>query len=416
MTEVKLPPIGEGIAEGEIIKWLVQPGDTVAAEQTLVEVLTDKASVEIPSPVAGVVEALMAKEGDLVPVGHTIVKLGTGAAPVAEAPATVAANGHEPATALPVDAPRPTVLEAISQTILATPSIRQFAREQGIDLNQVPGSGPYGRITREDVAQAQPQSVDAPVPAVVSTSPSPGLGVTPAVAAIASEERIPLRGIRRKIAQQMVKAKFTAPDFFYADEADMTDLVAYRSEVAPLMKAQGVKLTYLAFLVKAVVSALKAYPEMNASLDDEAQEIVIKRDYHIGIATAAEHGLVVPVIKHADRLGLRAIAQEIERLSTAVREGKATPQELSGGTFTITNIGAIGGLVCAPIINHPEVGILGFNKIYQKPVVYQGEIVPRWVTTLSLSCDHRVVDGAEGARFVSHILQLLQNPKLLLLE
>jgi pyruvate dehydrogenase E2 component (dihydrolipoamide acetyltransferase) len=240
--------------------------------------------------------------------------------------------------------------------------------------------------------------------------------VTAAIPTGATEERIPLRGIRRKIAQQMVKAKFTAPDFFYADEADMTDLVAYRSEVAPLMKAQGVKLTYLAFLVKAVVSALKAYPEMNASLDDDAQEIVIKRDYHIGIATAAEHGLVVPVIKHADHLGLRAIAQEIERLSTAVREGKATPQELSGGTFTITNIGAIGGLVCAPIINHPEVGILGFNKIYQKPVVYQGEIVPRWVTTLSLSCDHRVVDGAEGARFVSHILQLLQNPKLLLLE
>jgi pyruvate dehydrogenase E2 component (dihydrolipoamide acetyltransferase) len=301
------------------------------------------------------------------------------------------------------------VLEAISQTILATPSIRQFAREQGIHLNQVAGSGPYGRITREDVATVgERHAVPLPTP----TPPT----VAAAVPTTAAEERIPLRGIRRKIAQQMVKAKFTAPDFFYADEADVTDLVAYRSEVAPLMKAQGVKLTYLAFLVKAVVSALKAYPEMNASLDDEAQEIVLKREYHVGIATAAEHGLVVPVIKHADRLGLRAIAQEIERLSTAVREGKATPQELSGGTFTITNIGVIGGLVCAPIINHPEVGILGFNKIYQKPVVYQGEIVPRWVTTLSLSCDHRVVDGAEGARFVSHILQLLQNPKLLVLE
>lgn len=410
MTEVKLPPIGEGIAEGEIIKWHVQPGDTVTAEQTLVEVLTDKASVEIPSPAAGVVEALMAKEGDLVPVGHTIVKLGTGAASAVEAPA--AANGHEPAVALPVDAPRPTVLEAISQTILATPSIRQFAREQGIDLNQVAGSGPYGRITREDVATVGAVGAQHSVP-LPSPTPPPAMAAAPTGAA---EERIPLRGIRRKIAQQMVKAKFTAPDFFYADEADVTDLVAYRSEVAPLMKAQGVKLTYLAFLVKAVVSALKAYPEMNASLDDDAQEIVLKREYHVGIATAAEHGLVVPVIKHADRLGLRAIAQEIERLSTAVREGKATPQELSGGTFTITNIGAIGGLVCAPIINHPEVGILGFNKIYQKPVVYQGEIVPRWVTTLSLSCDHRVVDGAEGARFVSHILQLLQNPKLLVLE
>lgn len=233
---------------------------------------------------------------------------------------------------------------------------------------------------------------------------------------MAREERIPLRGIRRKIAEQMVRSKYTAPDFLYADEADFNELVAWRKELSELVKPQGVKLTYLPFLIKALISALKAYPTLNASLDEATQELVLKKFYHMGIAAASPQGLLVPVIQHADQLSILDLAREIERLSGAVREGKAKPDELKGSTFTITNIGVIGGLISAPIINYPEVAILGFNKIYQKPVVWQGEIVARWVCTLSLSVDHRVVDGADAAYFLRHMIQLLENPKRLLLE
>lgn len=406
MLEVHLPPLGEGIAEGEIIEWRVKPGDSIAQDQILLEVLTDKASVEIPSPQDGVVAELLFSAGDLVPVGSVIARL-------------QASNSvQSPDVTAPVSMPHPSspasASTASTTDIMATPAVRQRARELGVDLSQIQGSGAFGRITLEDLKQpslqpSTPPSVKVPSPDSLPVSPSTS-------AKKDAEERILLRGIRRKIAEQMVRAKFTAPDFLYADEIDLTELVAFRQEMAPLLKQEGIKLTYLPFVLKAVVSALKAHPSLNATLEEKTQELVLKKYYHVGVATASPQGLLVPVIRHADQLGIRALAQEIERLSSAVREARIQPEELRGSTFTITNIGAIGGLISAPIINYPEVAILAFNKIYQKPVVWQGEIVPRWVCTFSLSVDHRVVDGAEAAYFLRHIQQLLENPKRLLLE
>lgn len=422
MIEVKLPSIGEGIAEGEIVKWNVQPGDRLEVGQALVDVLTDKALVEIPSPSAGIVEKLLFSEGELAPVGQAIVHIGDGASvdqqPV---PGIVDAQPVPEQSAQPdsqqtqqTQSSQPTQSEvsASSADVMATPSVRRYALQQGVNLGQVKGSGPYGRIQIADVDHARSQ-------ASVQPSAQPAVASRPAVQSVLTEdvieERIPLRGIRRKIAEQMVKAKFTAPDFLYADEADFTELVEFRKKLVPELKAEGIKLTYLPFLVKAVVSGLKAHPTLNASLDDERQEVVLKKQYHIGIATASPNGLYVPVIRHADRLSILEIAAEIERLSAAVRENRIKSDEMRGGTFTITNIGAIGGLLSAPIINHPEVAILGFNKIYQKPMVYQDEIAIRWACTLSLSFDHRVVDGADGAYFTNHLIKLLQNPGRMLL-
>jgi pyruvate dehydrogenase E2 component (dihydrolipoamide acetyltransferase) len=406
MIEVRLPPIGEGIAEGEIVKWIVQKGQKIEAEQPLLEVLTDKAAVEIPAPQSGVVAELLFQEGDLVPVGSVVARLIQDeevARPTSAAPAAAAAPNDAATSATPPDA------------AMATPAVRQKAREKGVALSQVKGTGPFGRILMEDLNLPV---AGLPAAAAVSVA-QPAQSVTPeirTVSPVAQEERIPLRGIRRKIAEQMVRSKYTAPDFLYADEADFNELVAWRKELSELVKPQGVKLTYLPFLIKALISALKAYPTLNASLDEATQELVLKKFYHMGIAAASPQGLLVPVIQHADQLSILDLAREIERLSGAVREGKAKPDELKGSTFTITNIGVIGGLISAPIINYPEVAILGFNKIYQKPVVWQGEIVARWVCTLSLSVDHRVVDGADAAYFLRHMIQLLENPKRLLLE
>ena len=419
MIDVKLPDIGEGIAEGEIVKWSVQAGDHVAVDAPLLEVLTDKASVEIPAPSAGVVKELLFEEGDLVPVGGVIARLDSAeqsSAPVSEAPDTTTASVSPASAATSQENPgHPT-------DILATPSVRRLALEKGIDLTQVQGSGPYGRIPREDVEKASPAQATsaAPAPGTSTAAPASNKSAAQAAAstpaATANEERIPLRGIRRKIADQMVKAKFTAPDFFYGDEADLTELVNFRKSMAAELKAEGIKLTYLPFIIKAVISGLKAYPTLNASLDDEAQEIVLKKDYHIGFATDSPNGLFVPVIHHADRLSIIELSQEIQRLAESVRDGKASSAEMRGGTFTITNIGAIGGTMCSPIINHPEVGIMGVNKIYQKPMVHEGEIAIRWACNISLSFDHRVVDGADGARFCNHVIQHLQHPHRLLLS
>jgi pyruvate dehydrogenase E2 component (dihydrolipoamide acetyltransferase) len=403
MIEVRLPPIGEGIAEGEIVKWLVQKGQSVTAEEPILEVLTDKAAVEIPASEAGIISELLFEEGDLVPVGSVVARL-NGAAVAIQTISESASSSLEPPVV------QTDVLSLSPQdAVMATPAVRQKAREKGIDLHAIRGTGAYGRVLLADLELAIP-SPQQPSPAVPV---SPTSVVLPSEAA---EERIPLRGIRRKIAEQMVRSKYTAPDFLYADEADFTDLVAYRKELSEILKPQGVKLTYLPFLIKAVVSALKAHPSLNASLEEATQELILKKYYHMGVATASPQGLMVPVIANADRLSITELAREIARLSGAVREGRAKADELRGSTFTITNIGTIGGLISAPIINYPEVAILGFNKIYQKPVVWQGEIAIRWVCTLSLSVDHRVVDGAEAAYFLRHILQLLENPKRLLLD
>jgi len=422
MIEVRLPPIGEGIAEGEIVKWIVQKGQQIEAEQPLLEVLTDKAAVEIPSPQRGVVAELLFQEGDLVPVGSVVARLSLGqdrAALSSAASSSAVSSPSSASVSQPETIPVAQSVDSasLSDVAMATPAVRQKAREKGLNLHQIKGSGPFGRILMEDVDTATSSaSLSAAVIQPVSVSAQSAVPPTPATSPVAQEERIPLRGIRRKIAEQMVRSKYTAPDFLYADEADFNELVAWRKELSELVKPQGVKLTYLPFLIKAVVSALKAYPTLNASLDEDTQELVLKKVYHMGIATASPQGLLVPVLRDADQMSILDLAREIARLSESVRESKAKAEELKGSTFTITNIGVIGGLISAPIINYPEVAIMGFNKIYQKPVVWQGEIVARWVCTLSLSVDHRVVDGAVAAYFLRHIIQLLENPKRLLLE
>ncbi|MEZ0375203.1 MAG: dihydrolipoamide acetyltransferase family protein [Candidatus Sericytochromatia bacterium] len=421
MIEVKLPSIGEGIAEGEIVKWNVKPGDRIQAEAALVEILTDKASIEIPAPSAGVVEKLLYSEGELVPVGQVIAHLRESGEAAAEAIAAVPAQVDAqpvpeklvPAQNSEAAGPETGLNEtgANDNEVMATPSVRRYAREQGVNLGSVKGTGPYGRILVEDVNQAKAAGPE-PMPELAPSVPVPGSQAPTTVA----DERIPLRGIRRKIAEQMVKAKFTAPDFFYADEADLTELVQLRQELAPELKADGIRLTYLPFVVKAVVSGLKKHPTLNASLDDERQEIVLKKQYHIGIATSSPNGLYVPVIRDADQKSILELAVEIERLATAVRDGSVKAEDMRGGTFTITNIGTIGGLVSAPILNYPQVGILAVNKIYQKPMVHQGEIAIRWACTLSICFDHRVVDGADGAYFTNHVIKLLQQPSRLLVS
>lgn len=403
--EVKLPDIGEGIAEGEVVQWLVKEGETVQLEQTLVEILTDKAAVEIPSPQQGTLEKILVTEGDLVPVGSVIALLETSSGSSAVKPA----SGVQPEVEQ-TDSSRSSVLsiEKADGNILAAPSTRRLARQNDVNLQEVKGSGAYGRILRQDLDNYLEQKKT-----IVES--------TPAIAQISSptrqsDERIPLRGIRRRISEHMTRSKQTIPEFMFADEADLTELVEFRQSVKDSLKAEGIKLTYLAFFVKAVVAALKKYPSLNASLDEEKQEIILKKDYNIGIAASTERGLMVPVIHHADQLSLVEIAKKIEELSQAARQGKIKPEHLKNGTFTISNVGKLGGIMAIPIINHPEVAILGMNKIQEKPVAYQGEIAIRWMTTLSLTFDHRVIDGMDGALFTRHIIERLENPKLLLLE
>jgi pyruvate dehydrogenase E2 component (dihydrolipoamide acetyltransferase) len=441
--EFRLPDIGEGIHEGEIVKWLVKEGDIVREDQPMVEVMTDKATVEIPAPRAGKILKLNAKEGETVKVGSVLVIIeelgeakpesqktppsapprhGEGSSPFplreggqgvrSEATATTVAAPPPPSPATPTAAP--------AQRVLATPATRKLARELGVDISQIRGTGPGGRVTDEDVRrfaaartapQPPPTPSPAPTPPPAAPSFAPGAVVTDR-----REERIPLRGIRKRIAEHMHQSKTTAAHFTYVDEVDMTELIQLREQMRPLAEQKGVKLTYLPFIVKASVAALKEMPILNASIDEAKGEIVIKKYYNIGIATATDEGLIVPVIKDADRKSLVEIAMEIERLAKAAREGKVALSDLQGGTFTITSLGALGGLFATPIINYPEVAILGIHEIKKRPVVKDDQIVIRDIMYVSLSFDHRLVDGDVGARFCKKIISYLENPKLLFLE
>jgi len=424
--EFKLPDIGEGIHEGEIVKWLVKEGDFVREDQPMVEVMTDKATVEIPAPRAGKILKLHAQEGEVVKVGVvlvTIEEVGEAKPEPKREPVTVAAPQPKPepepvatAAATAVTAPPPTAAPA--QRVLATPATRKLARELGVDISQIQGTGPGGRVTDEDVrrfaaARTAPQPTPPPTPAPKPTAPA---FAPSAVVTDRREERIPLRGIRKRIAEHMHQSKNTAAHFTYVDEVDMTELIQLREQMKPLAEQKGVKLTYLPFIVKASVAALKEMPMLNASLDEATGEIVIKKYYNIGIATATDDGLIVPVIKDADRKSIVEIASEIERLAKAAREGKIALQDLQGGTFTITSLGALGGLFATPIINYPEVAILGIHEIKRRPVVRDDQIVIRDIMYVSLSFDHRLIDGDVGARFCKKIIGYLENPKLLFLE
>jgi pyruvate dehydrogenase E2 component (dihydrolipoamide acetyltransferase) len=393
------------------VKWLVKEGEEVKENQPLVEIMTDKVNVEIPSPRKGTVQKCMAKEGETVKVGQVLIIIAE-AEPTGASPTAPTAKPTPPAPAKMLTAPpkpqetsrAPPQAALQARETLATPATRKLARDSGVDLSLVQGTGRGGRITDEDVERFKQLGRGAAAVAVTVTGPR---GV---------EERIPLRGIRRKVAEHMVKSKSTAAQVTHVDEVDMTEVVQLREKAKASAEKRGVKLTYLPFIIKALIPALKQYPYLNATLDDEKNEIVLKKYYNIGMATDTEQGLVVPVIKDAEHKSITQLAAEIAVLSEKARAGQLALNEIQGSTFTITNVGGIGGVFATPIINYPEVAILGIHKITKRPVVKDNQIAVRDMTYISLSFDHRVLDGAMAAHFVNAIKQYLEDPKLLLVE
>jgi len=449
--EILMPELAESVVEGEILKWLVEEGDYLKKDQPFVEVMTDKVTVELPSPYEGVLLKKLAKEGEVVKVHAPIALLaepGEAVEGVKEAPPVQAVEERsivepglppkEEREDLALFKPDPTQVAvknpflagekpkegARPERVLAVPAARKLARELGIPIEEVPGSGPMGRVRVEDVRAYAASRKAPPAPAEATRepeAPAPGFPPPPRYAPPkgyeALEERVPLRGIRRSIAQGLWQSHLYTVRTLNVDEADLTELVHLRERLKPEAEAQGVRLTYLPFIVKAVVRALKKFPMLNTSLDEERQEIVYKRYYHIGLAVATERGLIVPVLKDADRKSVLELAKEIAELSQKAREGRLAPEEVSGSTFTITNIGSVGATLSFPIIHLPDAAILGVHSIRKRPwVMPDGSIQARDIMFLSLSFDHRLVDGAEAAMFTREVIRLLESPDRLLLE
>jgi pyruvate dehydrogenase E2 component (dihydrolipoamide acetyltransferase)/2-oxoisovalerate dehydrogenase E2 component (dihydrolipoyl transacylase) len=404
--DFKLPELGEGVYEAELVAWLVETGQTVKRGESLMEVLTDKATMEVPSPFAGTITGVQAQPGQRLKVGQVVLSFqptGETAPDAFNQPAKVPTIATvQPALGNRKNGPaRTTVVN--TATVKAAPSVRYLARKLGIDLHHVGGSGPEGRILIEDLTSHVQPARGAKTQAEKQDYGRP-------------RTRIKLQGLRRKIAERMVQSMQTIPHYGYVEECDVTDLVKLRESLKETYAQSGVKLTYLAFAVKAVAWALKDVPLVNASLDENAGEIVLHDHYHIGVAVATSGGLIVPVVHDADKKDLGQIARDIERLSAEARAGKAKLDDLRGGTFTITSIGNIGGLFSTPVINPPEVGILGMGRIVKRPVFdAAGAVKPAEMLYLSFSFDHRVLDGAVGAAFGNAIVRRLQNPCLLLL-
>jgi pyruvate/2-oxoglutarate dehydrogenase complex dihydrolipoamide acyltransferase (E2) component len=401
--EFHLPELGEGVYEAEMSRWLVKEGDTVKPGQGLLEALTDKATMEVPAPFAGTIESFLVKEGQKLKVGDVVLTYqelaGAEKRTAAAAPPAVASAAAKASTR-PVSGPGNGLITAVK----AAPSVRFLARKLGVDITQVKGSGPGGRILVEDVTgllqNARPSQ--PPVPPVNYGTPG---------------TRVKLQGLRRRIAEHMVASKRTIPHYTYVDEIDVSELVTIRESLRAANTPPGIKITYLPFLVKAVVHALKEVPLVNASLDDAAGEIVLHDHYHVGIAVATAPGLLVPVLHDADRLSVIKLAVEIERLTGEARAGKSKHADLTGGTFTVTSIGNIGGLFATPIIYHPQVAILGVGKIVRRPVFNNhGQVRAADMVFLSFSFDHRVVDGAVGTAFGNAVSRRLKNPAALLVE
>jgi pyruvate dehydrogenase E2 component (dihydrolipoamide acetyltransferase) len=535
--EFELPDVGEGIAEGELVRWLVSVGDAVTEDQPLAEVETDKAMVEVPAPVDGTVAELRAEEGDMVPVGDVFVVLDPDdAADGNTEPATEAADAGADADAgtgdgaaatddaAPAEGPAENGAEASTADgrVFAAPSARRLARELGVDIGAVEGTGPSGRVTERDVrahaeggdgaaaggaddagtatdaggdgaaatagtaeqsgatagdgtaaagaaepaesadrertlaapatrrvadeldvdldavpaaeerdgeafvdeaavrqyAEAQQQAQADRTAAVEAGADEPGATADAAETAGAGgePERVPYRGVRQTIGDAMVESKFTAPHVSHHDTAVVDDLVATRERLKPEAEERGIRLTYMPFVMKAVVAALKEHPVLNAELDEEAGEILRHDEYNVGVATATDAGLMVPVVDDVDRKGMLQISSEVNELVQKARDRKVSPDELQGSTFTVTNFGAVGGEYATPILNFPEVGILGIGELKQRPVVEDGEVVAAHTLPVSLSIDHRVVDGADAAAFANTFIEYVENPELLLLE
>ena len=422
MYEFKLPDLGEGVHEGEILKWHVELGGEIAEDAPLVDVETDKAAVTIPSPAAGTLRSRGGEAGDVVIVGSIIAVIDSESAadsvPASEAPRVEAAPVSEPAAPVPVPA-APSA--AKGGPVAAAPAVRRLARELGVDINAVPATGPGGRVSAEDIHAFQAGEAPAPAEAehamaeyaagAAGAIPFLDIEPMPEFEQWGPVEREPLRSIRRKVAHKMTTSMILVPHVAHMDEADVTELESYRlREKARLAGGGEAAPTLLAFVAKAVAEGLKQARSFNASLDPFREEIVYKNYTHIGIAVDTGRGLVVPVVRDVDRKSIREIAVDIRDLATRAREGKINVEELRGGTFTITNVGPLGGTALLPTINYPEVAILGMGKVQEKPVVREGEIVIRKILPLSLAFDHRVADGADAARFVSTMMEQLADP------
>jgi pyruvate dehydrogenase E2 component (dihydrolipoamide acetyltransferase) len=392
LSEFRLPDVGEGISEAEVVRWLVAEGATVNEDQDIVEIETDKAIVALPSPHAGKIAKLHRKEGDLAKVGEILVSIETEdagqTAPQADHGTVVGSLGNEEVIELPTP-------------VKATPAVRALAKQLGIDLTKVRGTGSEGKVTREDVERAASGTSVEERHDTDSSDPV---------------ERIPLRGLRRTIAKRMHAARQRVSDVTIWEDADITALDRVRSQEKAIAAQNGTKLTYLPYVIQATIDALKAHPYLNATLDDEREEILLKKFYNIGIAVDTVDGLMVFAIKQADRKSLLELAQEISTLAEKARTRRLDLSELRGSTFTITNYGVIGATYGTPIINYPEVGILGIGRIQDRPVVADGGIAIHKIMPLSLVFDHRVVDGVEAARFLNVIIHGLEHPKETLAE
>ncbi|AXN40025.1 dihydrolipoamide acetyltransferase family protein [Peribacillus butanolivorans] len=423
MVEFKLPDVGEGMHEGEIIKWLIKEGESVTQDQPIVEVQTDKVNAELTAPATGVVKKILFTEGDIVEVGTTIFTIQEEndssvpetfvieKEPPVMQPADVKVNSEDITSKPHLEAAR----------VLATPYVRQMAREMKVDIQQVKGSGPAGRIIESDLQQFiennQFKQVNdnnndnnilqdaAPIETVQEKVMEKGL-----------EERILLKGIRKKIAEHMVKSVSTIPHVTHVDELEMDRLKELKDQLKTYSDNKDIKLTFLPFFVKAIVIALKEFKTLNASIDEKTNEMVLKNYYHIGIATNTNDGLIVPVIKNADQKTIFQLADEIRQMAIQAREGKLSLEQITGSTFTISNVGPIGGLHATPIINYPEAAILALHKMEPRMVVRDLEGVIRLMMNMSLSFDHRLIDGVTAVRFTNRIKELLENPILLVVE
>ncbi|CAH0257185.1 dihydrolipoamide acetyltransferase family protein [Peribacillus simplex] len=448
--QFRLPDIGEGIHEGEIVKWFVKPGDKIQEDDVLCEVQNDKAVVEIPSPVEGTVEEILVQEGTVAVVGDVLV---TFDAPgyenlqfkgdhgeeakaegekntEAQVQATAEAGQEVKKEAAPVQenndvtgaGSQPQVEADPSRRIIAMPSVRKYAREQGVNIREISGSGDNGRIMKEDIDAFKNGKTAPQQPAAQSEASQQNDTETTEKQKVSipegqyPETREKMSGMRKAIAKAMVKSKQTAPHVTLMDEVDVTLLVAHRKKFKEIAAQKGIKLTFLPYVVKALTSALREFPMLNTSFDDEASEIIHKHYYNIGIAADTDKGLLVPVVKDADRKSTFAISQEINELATKARDGKLAPNEMKGASCSITNIGSAGGQWFTPVINHPEVAILGIGRIAEKAIVRDGEIIAAPVLALSLSFDHRMIDGATAQHALNHIKKLLNDPELLLME
>jgi pyruvate dehydrogenase E2 component (dihydrolipoamide acetyltransferase) len=422
--DLKLPDLGEGVMEGEIVKWLVKPGDSVKEDQVVLEIMTDKATVEIPTKFSGTVASLEFQEGETAKVGAVMMRLEGSGAPAKAAPsaqpAAKAAPSPKASSANPEPSPgsppgkvstpqlqpsrpQPSPSRPLNQDVQAAPAVRKAAREKGIDLSMVRGSGPHGRVLLADLEGGAAR----------------GAGLSRGQRGQRNADHVPVRGMRRKIIEKMAQSKRTAAHFTYVEECDMTELNEFRAKLKPVAEKQGTKITFMPFIIQAAAIGLKEFPELNATLVEEGgspTEIIYKKYYNIGMAVDTEDGLIVPVIKDADCKGVWELSRDVVELAEKARSKKLSTADLQEGTFTITNAGNIGGLLATPVINYPEVAIMGIHQMKKRPVVIGNEIKIRDIMYLSISLDHRVVDGAVAARFMNRVVALLQDPKMLMME